>query len=90
MSISIEALKEAIQIKEQIAELESRLNKILSGEESPKTPARRGRKNTAPEKVQEGAATPVKRRKGKRTMSPEGRARISAAAKARWAAQRKS
>ena len=35
MSISIQALKEAISIKEEISTLEARLNKILAGGELP-------------------------------------------------------
>jgi hypothetical protein len=42
-------------------------------------------------KVVKAAAKPAKAaKKAKRTLSPEGRARISAAAKARWAAKKKA
>jgi hypothetical protein len=92
MSISIESLKEAIKIKEQIADLEAKLAKILNGEAP--TPARRGRKPAQAETP--GAEAPAakqptrvkKARKAKRQMSEEGRNRISEAAKARWASKR--
>jgi hypothetical protein len=47
------------------------------------------RKAGRPPKVQPDATTPPKRKK-KRNLSPEGRARIAKAAKKRWAAQRKA
>ncbi len=62
--LSISQLKEAIQIKEQIESLESRLRHLLSGK---------------------AAVAPAAKPKGLRKMSAEGRARIGAAAKARWA-----
>jgi len=87
MTISIEALKEAIKIKEQIAELEARLQKILGGEEAPKV--KRGRKKASEavlEESTEAEAKPAKKRK--RKLSPEARERIAAAQKARWAARK--
>lgn len=54
---------------------------LLSGTPTPK---KRGRKPGQPAKKN----APTK--KAKRTMSPEGRARIAAAQKARWAAQKKA
>ena len=90
MSISIEALKEAIKIKEQIAELEAKLQKILGGEEAPK--AKRGRKKASEVVIEESPAAeeakPAKKRK--RKLSPEARERIREAQKARWAARRKA
>jgi hypothetical protein len=47
------------------------------------------RKAGRPPKVQSDTATTPKRKK-KRNLSPEGRARIAEAAKKRWAAQRKA
>ena len=93
MSISLEALKKAIKIKEQIASLEAELQQILSGAEAPK--AKRGRKKVSAEPViAEETIQPAKRgrkpKKAKRQMSEEGRKRISEAAKARWAAKRKA
>lgn len=75
MSISIEALKEAIQIKETIQNLEARLLRIFGGKASAvaaaiKVPrATRGRK--------------------KRKLSAEGRAAIIAAQAKRWADKKK-
>jgi hypothetical protein len=66
MNTSLAALKEAVEIKEQIASLETRLSKILGGTHAPVE-----------------SAAPAKR--GPKTMSAAARAKISAAAKARWA-----
>jgi hypothetical protein len=98
-SISADALRRAAAIKEQIGQLEAELNSILSGQNPP---ARRGRKpgpqpkrtpgrprKTAPtvhNAAETEPATP--RTKKRRKMSPEARARISAAAKARWAREK--
>jgi len=67
MSISIDTLKEAISIKEEIASLESRLEKILGGGSLPSPFS---------------ATAPVA---GKKTMSADAKAKIAAAARARWA-----
>ena len=72
MSISIEVLKEAISIKEEIQLLEARLIKILAGEEATSSLS---------------PSEPIKKRR--RKMSAAARAKISAAQKARWAAQKK-
>jgi hypothetical protein len=90
MSISLEALKEAIKIKEQITDLEAKLAKILNGDQAP-TLATRGRKKTQADT--DGSEAPASKRarkatKAKRQMSEEGRKRISEAAKARWASKR--
>jgi hypothetical protein len=55
---------------------------LLAGTASP-APKKRGR----PAGAVKAVAKPMKK---KRTMSPEGRARIAAAQKARWAAQKKA
>ena len=67
MSISLDQLKEAVSIKEQIAKLELKLNQILGGKPSP------------------SAAPAAAEKKGPSKMTPEAKAKISAAAKARWA-----
>lgn len=72
MSISIETLKEAISIKQEIDLLEAKLHKLLTGSEVTKSLS---------------TSEPIK--KGRRKMSATARAKISAAQKARWAAQRK-
>lgn len=68
-TLSIETLKEAIQIKEEIQQLEVRLNQILGGKVAT---------STAP-------VTPVPAKKGPTKMSAAARKKISIAAKARWA-----
>lgn len=67
---SIAELQRAIQIQEQIEKLEAELKAVLGGVTI-----------AAPVKT----ATVDKPLKKKRTMSPEARARIVAAQKARWA-----
>jgi len=69
---SIDQLKRAITISEQIQKLESELASILGA----------SAKVSAPAKVAAAAAKPGRRRRG---LSAEGRARIAAAQKARWA-----
>lgn len=72
-NLSINQLKRAVQLKEQIARLENELASVLGSNS-----ATRGRSGSKP-------AAPAAKSGAKRTMSAEGRARISAAAKARWA-----
>lgn len=79
---SVEQLKKAVAIAEQIKTLEAQLEAILSG--SVAAPATRGRKPKAV-KAEKAVSTGKK----KRMMSPEGRARIAAAQKARWAKAKK-
>jgi hypothetical protein len=69
---SIDQLKRAITISEQIQKLESELASILGA----------SARVSAPAKVAAAAAKPGRRRRG---LSAEGRARIAAAQKARWA-----
>ena len=64
-------LKQAVTIAEQIAELQAKLAGLIGGGGS-----------VAP--APKAAAAPVVK-SGKRTMSPEARARIAAAQRARWA-----
>lgn len=127
-SLSVTVLKEAIQIKEQIEKLETRLAQLLGSKgeakatvkpgrktvsaatkakmraaqqarwaklkgPSPKTNSKRvsseARGNTAAAgkgKVSAPSKAPAKRRG---TLSPEGRAKLAAAMKARWAARKK-
>ncbi len=74
MSISIAILKEAIEIKESILQLETRLAKILGG-------------NAIAAASVEEISIPVPGKRGRRKMSAAARAKISAAQKARWAVQ---
>jgi hypothetical protein len=73
---SVAALRRAIEITEQIGKLETELRGILDGKGSSAPAAAR---SVAPAA---SAAAPGKKR---RKMSPEARARIVAAQKARWA-----
>ena len=66
---SLDQLKRAIAITEQIDALQSQLAAILGGSSSATVPA----------------AAPAKTRKGKRTVSPEARAKMAVAQRARWA-----
>ncbi len=70
---SLAQLNRAIQIQEQIDKLEVELRALLAGEESAATEKSEGSK----------PAAKADKRKGKRT--PEQRATMAAAQKARWA-----
>lgn len=70
-------LKQALAVAEQIHKLEVELASVLAGA-APSAP------------VKAAAATAKPAQKGKRTMSPEARARIAAAQKARWAKLKKA
>ena len=74
MSISLEVLKEAISIKESIAALEARLEKLLP----------RGGGGGTPDPFVKTLSTPLAK-KGRKGMSAASRARIAAAQRARWA-----
>lgn len=76
MSISIEILKEAIAIKEEIASLESRLVKILGTTD-------------IGDRIEAETTGVGGRKKGRRKMSAAGRARIAEAQRARWAKRNK-
>lgn len=81
---SVDQLKRAIAIKQEIEKLELELVGVLGGA----VPAPTKRKYT---KRSESAPVEPKEKpaKGKRKMSPEGRARIIAAQQARWAKVKK-
>jgi hypothetical protein len=73
---SVAALKQAIDIAEQIEKLKSQLAALVGGS------------STAASAPQASTGAPVSRRggkRGKRTMSAEARERIAAAQRARWA-----
>jgi hypothetical protein len=76
-TLSAKQLRNAADLKEQMEALQDQLNAILGGAELPTPVALE-----APAKPRNG------RRKRRKKISPEGRANISAAQKARWAAQR--
>lgn len=84
-SPSLESLKKAIAIAEQIQQPESDLAKLLTGFNLPtEAVKRRGR----PPKVT-GAGEQKSKTTKKRVMSEEGRQRIIEAQKRRWAAKKK-
>jgi hypothetical protein len=73
--ISTVQLRQALQLREEIDSLQTKLDILL------------GKAAATPAPKKKAAASPTR---GKRTMSPEARARIGAAAKARWARLRGS
>lgn len=78
--LSTTQLRHALQLSEQIDKLQQQLGLILEGGS--------GAARTAAPSASPAPATAGRkpgRKGGKRTMSDEGRARIAAAAKARWA-----
>ena len=81
--LSVTELRKVLQIKEEIATLESQLEVVLGGSGASAAPAA-----TASAAL---SAKPAKgKRGGRRQLSPEARERIAAAQRARWAAVRKS
>ena len=81
--LSIDQLRRAVQLKEQIDNLEIELSQILSQiPEKSRPSASRGRK--ARVSVRGNRKVVAVRKTRKRRMSAAARARISAAAKARW------
>lgn len=77
-NLSVEQLKRALEVREQIEKLEQELSSILS--DTPVT-------TVAPEKsIAAAKATPAaKGKKGKRIMTDEWKAKIAAAQARRWA-----
>ena len=96
-SVSLDQLKQAIQIKEQIASLEAQLAGIFSGTvsipaASTLVPRRRGRPPGKARALAEAPAAPsvasvptITSRGSVAKRSPEARARMAASQKARWA-----
>jgi len=77
---SIDQLRQAVQIADQIQKLEAQLAAILGGGAAPAAKRRGGRPRKQPAEAKVKA---TRRKRGK--MSAAGRAAISAAQKARWA-----
>jgi glucan-binding YG repeat protein len=84
---SIDRLKRAVEVAEQIEKLQSELASILGDQHA--VPAAPVAKIAQVAKVAKVAASKPAG-KGKRTMSPEARERIAAAQRARWAKSRGS
>lgn len=82
-SPTVDQLKRAVAIAEQIKSLEAEMAQILGQPVAP-VAAKRGRPAKVPGAA---AAAPAKKRK---KLSPEGLAAIVAAQKARWAKQKKA
>lgn len=93
--LSVEQLRKAAGIKEQIAKLEQELEAVLGGKSGAVTKAKSGGMSPAA-RAKISAAVKARWAKvksnqkpakpsGKKTMSPAARAKIAAAAKARWA-----
>jgi hypothetical protein len=70
--LSLDQLRRAVSIKEQIARLESELNSIVGGRPAP---------SAAPSPTRRVAA----RKRGRGQLSPEARERIAEAQRQRWA-----
>ena len=99
-TVSVQQLRRAIAIKEQIQSLENELVNLdgAAPATAPRAPRKKTTRSAATRakmaaaqrarwsKLSRGTATAVKpRKKRKGKLSPEGRARIVAAQKARWA-----
>src|SRR3954463_8977164 len=80
MDLSLDKLREAVSIREQIQSLEDRLNSIFSGAGGGASRSSSGSSSSG--------YVPVKVDGRRRPMSPATRAKLAAAAKARWARSR--
>jgi hypothetical protein len=78
---SLENLKRAIEVAEQIEKLQAELASLFGGKAPKAATGKTSRRRGRPAK----ADKPVKEKKPKRQMSEEARARIVAAQKKRWA-----
>ena len=83
---TVAQLKKAVTIKEKIEKLENELNTILGGISMDAPIVELNKPNKAEKKAKKPIETSAPKRK--RTMSQEGRAKMAAAAKARWAKHR--
>jgi hypothetical protein len=82
---SLENLKRAIAVAEQIEKLQAELASLFGGDAPKAATSKTGRRRGRPAK----ADKPAKEKKPKRQMSEEARARIVAAQKKRWAKVKK-
>jgi hypothetical protein len=81
-TLSLDQLRRAVQIREEIERLESELSSVLGGGGGGGEVAGRGKRGRKP-----GSTG---KKGGKRVMSPEARERIAAAQRRRWAKQKKA
>ena len=77
-SLSVKQLRDAADLKERIDALQQELSEVLGGEVPPPVQVA----------IEASGTSGNGRRKRRKKVSAEGRANISAAAKARWAARR--
>ena len=82
-SLSVDQLKRALKISEQIQNLEAELASILGTSSGAARVKRAYNKKTT-------AAAPGKKKRKKTVISPEGKERIAAAQRLRWAKLRKA
>ncbi|MBA3962146.1 MAG: hypothetical protein H0X40_09620 [Chthoniobacterales bacterium] len=80
MDLSVNQLQKAVSIRQQIDHLQSQLNSLLGGSGGTASAPTGARKGRPP-----GSAKKGNGRKRRGTISAAGRARIAAAARARWA-----
>jgi hypothetical protein len=92
LDLPIATLEKVLSIRKQIEALKAAQAQILGGTEggNGKVAKRRGRPPKSASADIAVPAAPVVKAKKRRTMSPEGRARIAAAQKARWAKLKKA
>ena len=87
---SVEQLKQALTISEKIQQLEAQLAAILGSPGAPKVKRAYNKKTkpaaAKPAAAKSAAATPARK---KRVISEEGKKRIAAAQRARWAKLKK-
>ena len=88
-------IEEALHIRKQIDALQARLGKLVGSASdalSPDKPAKRSyRKQTTTKAKAPKSTAPAKRGpKKKGGLTPEGRAKLAASMKARWAARKKA
>lgn len=94
-NLSVQQLRRAVAIKEQIEQLAGELRGILGGSSGrrgggTRSAATRARMAAAQRARWAGAKGKTKAKRGRRRISAAGRARIAAAARARWAAAKRA
>lgn len=88
---SVETLKRAIAISEQIESLQNELAAILGGRAVKVKKGAKASAGATPEATKAAKSTKApKKKRAKRVLSPEARQRIIEAQKRRWAKQRKT